>query len=222
MAHHGQHLDGPRLAPANGNAAASLVILLHGYGANGDDLIGLGRRWADTLPSTAFVAPHAPEPIPFPHVPGRQWFALTFQDPAEVNRGALAAAPGLQSFIDAELAKHDLSSDRLAIVGFSQGTILALEVAYRRADAPAAVLGYSGLLARGGALASEGTVRPPALLIHGEEDGVVPAECSTQAAEALTSHGVTATAILRPGLGHGLDDEGIAAGGAFLAEHLAG
>ena len=137
-------LDGPRLSPRSG-AARQLVVFLHGYGADGNDLIELGRAWQPLLPQAAFVSPHAPEPCGGAPM-GRQWFALTFRDPNERWVGVNKAAPVLERFIDAELARHGLPPSALALVGFSQGTMMALHVGLRRAVPPAAIVGYSGLL----------------------------------------------------------------------------
>ena len=137
-------LDGPRLAPRSG-AARQLVVFLHGYGADGNDLIEIGRAWQQSLPHAAFVSPHAPEPCGQAPV-GRQWFPLTFRDPNERWIGVNKAAPVLERFLDAELARHKLPPSALALVGFSQGTMMALHVGLRRAVAPAAIVGYSGLL----------------------------------------------------------------------------
>ena len=140
----GPKLDGPRLAPRSGTAQ-QLVVFLHGYGADGNDLIDIGRAWQQYLPQAAFVSPHAPEPCGQAPV-GRQWFALTFRDPDERWIGVNKAAPLLERFIDAELNRHKLPPAALALVGFSQGTMMALHVGLRRAIAPAAIVGYSGLL----------------------------------------------------------------------------
>jgi phospholipase/carboxylesterase len=137
-------LDGPRLAPKSG-PAQQLVVFLHGYGADGNDLIDIGRSWQQYLPQAAFVSPHAPEPCGQAPV-GRQWFALTFRDPNERWTGVKKAAPLLERFLDAELARHKLPASALALVGFSQGTMMALHVGLRRAASPAAIVGYSGLL----------------------------------------------------------------------------
>ena len=164
------HLHGPRIEPRGGPAA--LVVLLHGYGANGDDLIALGEVWRRQLPQAVFVAPNAPEEVP--GMPGAlQWFPLTFRDPGERWRGVVAARPGLDRFLDAELARYGLGDDRLVLVGFSQGTMLGLHAGLRRRVTPAAIVGYSGLLA-GPEHLGEITVRPPVLLVHGAEDRVTP------------------------------------------------
>ncbi len=124
-------IDGPRIAPAGGGAAKSLVVFLHGYGADGNDLIGLGREWAPALPATAFVSPHAPEPCQGAPM-GRQWFPLTMRDPQEFVRGVANARPALDTFLDAELQRHGLDESACALVGFSQGTMMALHVGPQR------------------------------------------------------------------------------------------
>jgi phospholipase/carboxylesterase len=151
-------LDGPRLPPASGRATA-LIVLLHGYGANGDDLIGLAQGWRARLPGAAFVAPNAPQSIPG-MMGALQWFALTLRDPHEFWQGVVAAAPGVDRFLDQELARLGIGADRLALVGFSQGTMLALHVGVRRGKAPAAIVGYSGLLA-GPERLSDSKAAPP-------------------------------------------------------------
>src|SRR5512132_4496513 len=163
-------LDGPRLEPGASHAR-QLVVFLHGYGADGNDLIDIGRAWQDLLPHAAFVSPHAPEPCGEAPV-GRQWFPLTFRDPNERWTGVNKAAPILSAFLDAELKRRNLPPSALALVGFSQGTMMSLHVGLRRAIAPAAIVGYSGMLVipeKGDldAFAGEIRSRPPVLLIHG-------------------------------------------------------
>ena len=125
-------LDGPRIEPRAGGAAKELVVFLHGYGADGNDLIDIGRAWQGLLPQAAFVSPHAPEPCGQAPV-GRQWFPLTFRDPNERWLGCQKAAPKLEGFLDAELKRRNLPASALALVGFSQGTMMALHVGLRRA-----------------------------------------------------------------------------------------
>src|SRR5947209_19448576 len=173
-------LNGPRLEPHAGGAARQLVVFLHGYGADGNDLIDIGRAWQNLLPQAAFVSPHAPEPCGQAPV-GRQWFPLTFRDPDERWNGVNKAAPVLTSFLDAELKRRNLPSSALALVGFSQGTMLALHVGLRRTAAPFAIVGYSGLLAEPAQAAAENVAteiksRPPVLLIHGDRDDLIPAQ----------------------------------------------
>jgi phospholipase/carboxylesterase len=213
-------LDGPRLAPRSG-AARQLVVLLHGYGADGNDLIELGRAWQPLLPHCAFVAPHAPEPCGQAQS-GRQWFALTFRDPNERWVGVNKAAPALELFLDAELKRHALPPAALALVGFSQGTMMALHVGLRRAVPPAALVGYSGLLVlppeiQADAFAAEIKSRPPVLLAHGDSDDLIPVEALLQAAQGLAALGVPAEWHISAGVGHGIDGEGLRHGGEFLA-----
>jgi phospholipase/carboxylesterase len=211
-------LEGPRIEPRG--RATSLVVLLHGYGANGDDLIGLAQGWRSRLPQTAFVAPDAPEAIP--GMDGAlQWCALTVREPGEYLRGVAAARPLLDRFLDAELARNRLGSDRLVLVGFSQGTMLALHVGLRRSAAPAAIVGYSGLLAGPDRLA-ETTVRPPILLLHGEADDLIPVEALHAAREALAAAGFAVEWHVRPQLGHGIDPGGQRMAGHFIARTLYG
>jgi phospholipase/carboxylesterase len=213
-------LDGPRLAPASG-PARQLVVFLHGYGADGNDLIEIGRAWQPLLQHAAFVSPHAPEPCGQAPV-GRQWFALTFRDPDERWIGANKAAPVLERFLDAELNRHKLPPAALALVGFSQGTMMALHVGLRRAVAPAAIVGYSGLLVTPPdgnleTLAAEIKSRPPVLLVHGDRDDLIPPQALFESAQALAALGISAEWHLSPGIGHGIDAEGLRHGGEFLA-----
>lgn len=212
-------LDGPRFGPAAGGRPRQLVVLLHGYGADGNDLLPLGQHWSRLLPQAAFVAPHAPERCGMGF--GYQWFALTFRDPGERWRGAQRAAPALNGFLDAELARLRLGDDQLALVGFSQGSMMALHVGLRRARAPAAIVAYSGALAGGEALAEEIAVRPPVLLVHGDRDDVIPVEALYQARDDLAAVGVPVEWHIVSGLGHGIDPDGLALGGRFLARALA-
>jgi phospholipase/carboxylesterase len=209
-------LDGPRIEPRG--TPTALLVLLHGYGANGDDLIALGQGWRRQLPQAAFVAPNAPDEIP--GMPGAlQWFPLTFRDPGERWRGVVAARPELERFLDAELARYRLRDDRLLLVGFSQGTMLALHTGLRRNAAPAAIVGYSGLLA-GPEHLGEIRVRPPVLLIHGAEDGLIPVDALHIAREQLAQAGVGVEWHVREGLGHGIDPVGQHLAGDFMARAL--
>ena len=217
-------LDGPRLNPRSG-AARQLVVFLHGYGADGNDLIDIGRAWQQYLPQAAFASPHAPEPCGQAPA-GRQWFPLTMRDPGERWTGVNKAAPVLERFLDAELDRHKLPPSALALVGFSQGTMMALHVGLRRATAPAAVVGYSGLLVTPPeqeieAFAAEIRSRPPVLLVHGDRDELIPAEALFQAAQGLSALGLSAEWHLSPGVGHGIDAEGLRHGGEFLARRFA-
>ncbi|MEA3021507.1 MAG: phospholipase/carboxylesterase [Alphaproteobacteria bacterium] len=218
-------LDGPRLEPRSG-AARQLVVFLHGYGADGKDLIEIGRAWQQYLPDAAFVSPHAPEPCAGAPM-GRQWFPLTFRDPDERWKGVNAAAPALNRFLDAELARRKLPASALALVGFSQGTMMALQVGLRRATAPAAIVGYSGLFvlpnnAEPDAVAAEIKSRPPVLLVHGDQDDLIPVEALFHATQALAALEVPTEFHISAGIGHGIDQEGLRHGGEFLARRLRG
>ncbi len=227
-------LDGPRVMPAAG-APDSLVVLLHGYGADGNDLIALADPWKRWLPRTAFVSPNAPEPIPgMPY--GRQWFSLAGYDPDQMRRdprftaevyrrmevGAVKAAGALDAFLDAELARHRLAPDRLALVGFSQGTMMSLHVGLRRKAGLAGIVGFSGALVGGDALAAEIACRPPVLLVHGDADDVVPPTALFGALEGLQKAEVPVRWHICPGLGHGIDPEGLQLAGEFLSLVLKG
>ena len=213
-------LTGPRL-PARSGKAQQLVVFLHGYGADGKDLIDVGKQWQKLLPDTAFVSPNAPQPCAGSPM-GRQWFPLTMRDPDERWKGATAARPTIDAFLDAELQAAGLDDSKLAIVGFSQGTMMALHVGLRRARAPAAILGYSGVLVGPEHLA-EATARtlrgepPPVLLVHGSADDVIPVEALFGSAQQLGEANIPTQWHLSAGIGHGIDGGGLVHGGMFLA-----
>jgi phospholipase/carboxylesterase len=216
-------LDGPRLNPKSG-PAQQLVVFLHGYGADGNDLIDIGRAWQQYMPHAAFVSPHAPEPCGQAPV-GRQWFPLTMRDPNERWVGVNKAAPLLNRFLDAELTRHKLQPSALALVGFSQGTMMALHVGLRRTTALAAIVGYSGLLvlppdADPETLAAEVKSRPPVLLVHGDRDDLIPPQALFQATQGLAALEVPVEWHISPGVGHGIDAEGLRHGGEFLARRF--
>jgi phospholipase/carboxylesterase len=217
-------LDGPRIEPRPGKAR-QLVVFLHGYGADGNDLIDIGRAWQGLLPDAAFVSPHAPRPCGQAPV-GREWFALTFRDPSERWIGVQAAAPMLNSFLDAELQRRQLPPSALALVGFSQGTMMALHVGLRRGAPPAAIVGYSGMLVvpedvEPDNFAAEIRSKPPVLLIHGDRDELIPVQALFHAAQGLASLDIPAEWHISSGIGHGIDQEGLRQGGEFLARHFA-
>jgi phospholipase/carboxylesterase len=216
-------LDGPRLEPHSGQAKR-LVVFLHGYGADGNDLIDIGRAWQALLPDTAFVSPHAPEACGQAPT-GKQWFPLFTRAANERWDGARKAAPGLEQFLDAELARRKLPPSALALVGFSQGTMMSLHVGLRRAVPPAAIVGYSGVFvlpekAAPDAVAGEIKSRPPVLLIHGDRDDLIPAQALFQSAQTLAAVGVPVEWHLSEGVGHGIDQEGLRHGGEFLARRF--
>jgi phospholipase/carboxylesterase len=216
-------LDGPRLAAGSGKAR-QLVVFLHGYGADGNDLIDIGRAWQPLLPDAAFVSPHAPHPCGQSPM-GREWFPLTFRDPDERWSGVNMAAPVLDAFLDAELQRHDLPPSALALVGFSQGTMMSLHVGLRRAVAPAAIVGYSGMLVTPADMdpdqfTAQIRSRPPVLLVHGDSDELIPAQAVFMAAQGLGALDVPVEWHISPGVGHGIDQEGLRHGGEFLAQRF--
>lgn len=216
-------LTGPRLAPARGSAR-HLVVFLHGYGADGNDLIEIGRAWAELLPQAAFVSPHAPRPCgQMPSM--REWFPLTFRNPTERWDGVNMAAPGIDAFLDAELARHSLPPSALALVGFSQGTMMALHVGLRRAVSPAAIVGYSGMLVLKGDTDIESykpqvRAHPPILLVHGDRDELIPVDALFHSTQALAALEIPVEWHIAGGFAHEIDREGLRHGGEFLARRF--
>lgn len=204
------------MEPASGNPARQLVVFLHGVGANGDDLFGLAPHFAKVLPDAAFVSPNAPfayDMAPF----GFQWFSLRSFTPAAVEKGVREAAPLLDAFLDAELKKRGLDDSALLLVGFSQGTMMALHVALRRPKACAGVIGYSGMLTAPDLLKEELVSKPSILLVHGTDDMVVPAVQMKTAVATLQAAEVPVRSLLCQNLGHGIDPQGLALGIEFAA-----
>jgi phospholipase/carboxylesterase len=206
-------LDGPRVA-AISSMPEQLVVFLHGYGANGNDLIAIGKQWRNLMPCAAFVAPNAPEPCA--QAPGgRQWFRLTMRDPNERWTGVKKACLVLDAFLDAELDRHGLDDSKLTF---------ALHAGLRRARAPAGILGYSGELVAPPEHSDQVTLRvpagkpPPILLVHGSQDDVIPAEALFLAVAELAEAKIPCQWHLSIGLGHGIDGEGLVHGGLFLAK----
>jgi len=212
-------LSGPTRPPVAGGKPRRLVILLHGLGADGNDLIGLQQVWGRLLPEAEFISPNAPFPCDMAPY-GYQWFSVQDRTPAAVLGGVRAAAPLLDAFIDDELQKRGLAESDAALVGFSQGTMMALFVGLRRAKPLAGILGYSGRLIAADLLASELRSRPPVLLVHGTEDPMVPFQSLGAAEAALKAAGVPVETLACVGTEHSIDPEGLQRGGGFLREAL--
>ena len=213
-------LSGPTRPPVAGGKPRRLVILLHGLGADGNDLIGLQQVWGRLLPETEFVSPNAPFPCDMAPY-GYQWFSVQDRTPEAMLAGVRAAAPMLDAFIDEELAKRGLAESDAALVGFSQGTMMSLYVGLRRAKPLAGILGYSGRLLAPELLASELRSRPPVLLVHGTEDPLVPFQSLADAEATLKQAGVPVETLACPGVEHAIDPEGLQRGGLFLRQVLA-
>jgi len=214
-----QKLSGPIVMPASGGAPRQIVILVHGYGSNGADLIGLAPHWQDALPDAMFVAPDAPARCP--GAPGGyQWWPLATLSLAERAAGVRQAGPVLDGFIDEQLARFGLGEAELALVGFSQGTMMALQVGPQRERPIAGILGYSGMIADPDGLAAGLRSKPPVLLIHGDADPVLPIAAFHQARTILSGLGFELGSHVSPGLGHSVDQAGLALGRQFLRRVL--
>lgn len=216
-------LDAGRREPQSGTVK-SAVVFLHGYGADGADLLGLADPLGQHLPDTLFLAPDAPEPCraaPY----GRQWFPIPWIDnssEAESAQGLKDAAADVDAFLDSVLEEQGLTPAQLAVIGFSQGTMTALEVLPRRAEPVAGLVAFSGRLLRPEALGTEAISKPPVLLIHGDQDPVVPFADMGKAGDALVSAGFDTYAHVMKGTGHGIAPDGLSVALAFLKDKLPG
>ena len=213
-------IDGPRIPPKSGTAK-KLVILFHGYGSNGQDLAGLAQAWAPDFPDVAWASPNAPEQVPgYPQ--GYQWFPISRLDPALMEQGARSAHASAEHFIASEIKRWSLSDRDVVLVGFSQGTMMALHAGMRRETAPAGILGFSGALAGPERLAQEMTAKPPILLIHGDQDDVLPVGMTLMAAQGLCAAGHGAEFHISQGISHSIGPDGLELGRAFIANALSG
>ncbi|MDE0537302.1 MAG: phospholipase [Rhodospirillales bacterium] len=213
-------LTGPSSGPAGGRTPRHLILLLHGVGADGNDLIGLAPYFARVLPDAKFVSPNAP--FPYDMAPmGYQWFSLQERTEEAMLDGARMARPILDRFIDEQMAALGLGPADTALVGFSQGTMMSLFAGLRRDQPVAGILGYSGRLVGADILADEISVRPPVTLINGDQDELIPASVQPAAVNALKDAGIEVEGHIRPGLGHSIDPVGIELGCEFLARVFA-
>ncbi len=212
-------LSGPEHPPASGGTPKQLVILLHGVGADGEDLIGLAPELADSLPDAHFISPNSPFPCDMAPY-GYQWFSLLDRSLEKMLAGVQTAAPILNHFIDTQLDRLSLDDSKLAIVGFSQGTMTGLFTCLRRPAACAAIVGFSGALIGENIIREEITAKPPVCLIHGDADPVVPFAAMAHAESVLAECGVKVEAHPRPGLGHGIDPEGLDIARIFLHKYV--
>ena len=221
------------MGPKYGDTPKSAVVFLHGYGADGQDLVSLSPYFAELLPDTVFIAPNAPAPCEMGG-PGKQWFSLATYDPNMLRRdpqahsdvwtvmkkGADEVAPVLHLFLDQVLETYGLTSDRLMLVGFSQGTMMALHVGLRRESPLAGIVGFSGALLGPDALKEELTSPCPINLIHGTDDPVVPVQAFHHAKAGLTGAGLEFAELEIAGLQHGIDQKGADAARIFISKCL--
>ena len=210
-------IDGPSHGPQAGGKPGHLVVLLHGYGADGNDLIGLAPVLAPLMPDVVFHAPDAPFPCEGNPM-GRQWFGISRLDPAVAAAGVRSAAPFVDTFLDETMAKYGLDESKTVLVGFSQGTMMALHVGLRRTTPLAGIVGFSGMLAAADALGAEIKSRPPVMLLHGDSDEMLPHHLTERATEVLRQHGVKTTTHIAEGVGHGIDQAGLSHAARFLLE----
>jgi len=202
--------------------ADKLIILLHGLGSNGSDLISLAPYWTKFVPGAVFVSPDAPfacDMVPPGYPNAYQWFSLQDRDPKIMLQGIRQAAPILEGFIGEQLQHHNIAPEKCALVGFSQGTMMSLYQGPRSQYNLAGILGYSGALIWG--QGDERLHKLPVHLIHGEQDDVVPVEAWGAAKDTLSQHGFSVSGYTQPGLQHSIDERGIESGGEFLAQILA-
>ena len=211
-------VNGKSLQPLSGEKPRQIILLLHGYGSNGADLISLGTQWQQALPNALFLAPNAPLSLGLGA--GYQWWPLTDINPTALAVGAASAAVAVDAFIDKKLAQYSLTEAKLAIVGFSQGTMLALHVGLRRKRQLAGIVGYSGMLTGAAELSHQLASKPPVLLVHGSADPVVPVAAMHTAKSELQSLGLEVTTHVSQGLGHSVDQIGLQLGGEFVAKVL--
>jgi phospholipase/carboxylesterase len=212
-------LTGPE-RPAESGSADSLVVFLHGYGADGADLIGLAEPLAPHLPNTRFMAPNAPQRCTNNPM-GYQWFPIPWLDgtPEAVAHGqAKAAFAVLDEWLDART--RETSPERTVLVGFSQGTMIALQVGLRRPAPFAGIVGFSGRLLEPEALAAEIVSRPPVLLVHGDQDPMVPFASLAEAERGLAAAGVPVATHVSRGVGHGIAPDGLGLALGFIRERL--
>jgi phospholipase/carboxylesterase len=212
-------VNGASLQPLSGGSPKQIVLLLHGFGSNGADLIALAPHWQRDLPDALFLAPNAPQRLGS-MASGYQWWPLTAFTPQALASGATSAAPALTALIERKLAQYGLTDANLAIVGFSQGTMMALHVGLRRTHPVAAIVGYSGMLTGAQELAHVPITKPPVLLVHGSADPIVPVAALHAARNALEHLGIDVTTHVSNGAGHTVDPVGLRMGGDFVAKAL--
>ena len=212
-------ISGPIIEPSSGNSPKQMIIFVHGYGADGNDLIGLANYFQSTLPEAIFLSPHAPEACSM-NPSGYQWFDLTSTDPAVLWSKILVAADHLNEFIDSKLLEYNIAEENLALIGFSQGTMMSLHVSLRRKNTMAAVLGFSGRLIGADLLKDDLISKPSIYLIHGDQDPMVPYQDSLTAEKVLKEYSVDIKTHISEHTQHSIAEDGLRIGVDFLASKL--
>ena len=212
-------ISGPIIEPSSGNSPKQMIIFVHGYGADGNDLIGLANYFQSTLPEAIFLSPHAPEACSM-NPSGYQWFDLTSTDPAVLWSKILVAADHLNEFIDSKLLEYNIAEENLALIGFSQGTMMSLHVSLRRKNTMAAVLGYSGRLIGADLLKDDLISKPSIYLIHGDQDPMVPYQESLTAEKVLKKYSIDIKTHISEHTQHSIAEDGLRIGVDFLASKL--
>lgn len=207
-------VNGASLKPLSGAPPKQIVLLLHGFGSSGSDMITFAPTWQRSLPEALFLAPHAPQRTGFGA--GYQWWALSELSPQALAAGAAVAAPAIDEFIDRKLKQYALTEAELAIVGFSQGTMMALHVGLRRPNPLAAIVGYSGMLTGAARLRHDAITKPPVLLVHGSHDPVVPVAALHSAESELKHLGIDVKTHVSAGIAHSVDPFGLQLGVDFV------
>lgn len=212
-------IDGPSVHPLSGNQAKQLVIFCHGYGADGNDLIGLANYFQQALPDALFISPNAPEACPMNPM-GYQWFDFTSNDPELIWKKVNDAGETLNKFIDHKLNELNLTDENLSLVGFSQGTMISLHVGLRRKLKMSSIVGFSGRLIREDTLADEIRSRPPIYLIHGDQDPMVPFSDTINAAKILEDLNVDVQSHISPNTPHSIAQDGLEIAIKFLSANF--
>lgn len=210
-------VNGASLKPRSGGHPKQIVLLLHGFGSSGTDMIALAPHWQEVLPDALFLAPHAPQRCGL-MTAGYQWWGLSGLAPSALAAGAASAAPAIDAFIDRKLNQYGLTEANLALIGFSQGTMMALHVGLRRPRAVASIVGYSGMLTGTAGLAQKDLPKPPVLLVHGTADPVVPVAALHAAESELKHLGVQVTTHVSHGVAHTVDPVGLRLGRDFVSD----
>ena len=213
------NLESAWAKPLSGGAPKQLIVFLHGVGADGNDLIGLAHELGPYFPDAQFLSPNAPFNCDMAPM-GYQWFSLADRTPEKLLAGVRTAAPIVNQYLDQQLKIYNVPEDKLAVIGFSQGTMTALHTMPRREHPCAGVVGFSGAMIGSDTLKAEQKSKPPICLIHGEMDDVVPFEAMALASEALLANGIAHETHACPNVAHGIDPQGLFAAIEFLKKRL--